>query len=78
MLVFDSRGEMLTSEGFRGCAGEAAGWRDAAGDVAAWGPADGWSKEALGRASRVVSLGRMTLPHELARVVVAEQVYRGR
>jgi len=40
------------------------------------GPADGWSKSALARAAKVVSFGRITLPHELARVVLAEQLYR--
>ena len=75
LLVFDSRGEMLTSEGFADVLGRL---RDGGTQrvMCCVGPADGWSKEALGRASRVVSLGRMTLPHELARVVVAEQVYR--
>ena len=40
------------------------------------GPADGWSAAALTRAQLTLSLGKMTLPHELARVVVAEQIYR--
>ena len=40
------------------------------------GPADGWSKEALRRADLTISLGRITLPQGLARVVLAEQVYR--
>ena len=40
------------------------------------GPADGWSPAAGARASWTVSLGPMTLPHELARVVLAEQIYR--
>jgi len=40
------------------------------------GPADGWSAEARNRAQLLLSLGAMTLPHELARVVLAEQVYR--
>lgn len=41
------------------------------------GPADGWSEELLKRATLKLSLGRMTLPHELARVVLLEQLYRG-
>ena len=44
--------------------------------VLAVGPADGWSDALRGRAQMLLSLGRMTLPHELARVVLAEQVYR--
>jgi len=40
------------------------------------GPASGWSEAALGVAQVRISLGRMTLPHELARVVLLEQLYR--
>jgi 23S rRNA (pseudouridine1915-N3)-methyltransferase len=40
------------------------------------GPADGWSVAARQRADLLVSFGRLTLPHQLARVVLAEQVYR--
>ena len=41
------------------------------------GPADGWSDEMVKAAALKLSLGRMTLPHELARVVLLEQLYRG-
>jgi len=41
------------------------------------GGSDGFSDEARRRASLILSLGRMTLPHELARVVLLEQLYRG-
>lgn len=44
--------------------------------VFAIGPADGWSSAARARAGLLLSLGPMTLPHELARVVVSEQIYR--
>lgn len=40
------------------------------------GPADGFSEGALESANLVLSLGRMTLAHELARVVLLEQLYR--
>ena len=75
LLLFDSHGDTLTSEQFAEFLGRL---RDAATPrvLLAIGPANGWSQTALARAQRVLSLGRMTLPHELARVVVAEQVYR--
>lgn len=75
LLLFDSRGDLLTSEQFAQHIGRL---RDDATQriLLAIGPADGWSPAALTRAQRVISLGRMTLPHELARVVVAEQAYR--
>jgi 23S rRNA (pseudouridine1915-N3)-methyltransferase len=52
--------------------------------VFAVGPADGWSPAELSRAKAeadagtglVLSLGPITLPHELARLVLAEQIYR--
>jgi 23S rRNA (pseudouridine1915-N3)-methyltransferase len=40
------------------------------------GPADGFSDETRRTASKMISLGKMTLPHELARVVLLEQIYR--
>ena len=36
----------------------------------------GLSSEALGRADALVSFGRITLPHALARVLLLEQLYR--
>jgi len=40
------------------------------------GPADGFSDETRKRARMMLSLGKMTLAHELARVVLLEQLYR--
>jgi 23S rRNA (pseudouridine1915-N3)-methyltransferase len=40
------------------------------------GPADGFTDQARQAASVVLSLGKMTLAHELARVVLLEQLYR--
>jgi len=44
--------------------------------VFAIGPADGWSETSRKRAMLLLSLGQMTLAHALARVVLAEQIYR--
>lgn len=40
------------------------------------GGPDGLSPDCLKRASRCWSLGRLTLPHPLVRVILAEQLYR--
>jgi 23S rRNA (pseudouridine1915-N3)-methyltransferase len=53
-------------------------WRDGARPLAlAIGGSHGLGSELLDRAGARWSLGPLTLPHELARVVVVEQVYRG-
>ena len=44
--------------------------------VFAVGPASGWSDAARARAQLLLSLGPMTLAHSLARLVMAEQIYR--
>ena len=71
----DSRGKPLSSEDW------AAGLQAAQNGgkrtlVVSIGPADGWSEAARSGECRTVSLGPMTLPHELARIVIAEQMYR--
>ena len=75
LILFDSRGDLLTSEQFAQLLGRL---RDDGAQriVFAIGPADGWSEAAGARAHKNLSFGRMTLPHELARAVLAEQVYR--
>jgi 23S rRNA (pseudouridine1915-N3)-methyltransferase len=45
--------------------------------IFAIGGADGFSSQAKAAAQHMISLGKMTLAHELARVVLLEQVYRG-
>ncbi len=40
------------------------------------GPPDGWLPSTRERADLLLSLGAMTLPHELALALLAEQVYR--
>ena len=74
-ILMDSRGQQYTSNEFAAHLGRI---RDEGVQrlVLAIGPADGWSPAALQRANLLFSFGRMTLPHQLARVVLAEQVYR--
>jgi 23S rRNA (pseudouridine1915-N3)-methyltransferase len=75
VTLLDNRGQQFSSEEFAGRIGRL---RDEGTQriVLAIGPADGWSDMARQRANLLLSLGRMTLPHQLARVVLAEQVYR--
>ena len=75
LILLDSRGKQLTSEEFAAQIGR---HRDNGTQtlVLAIGPADGWSNAARARASLLLSFGAITLPHELARVVLAEQIYR--
>jgi 23S rRNA (pseudouridine1915-N3)-methyltransferase len=74
-LLFDPRGQLVTSEGFAHTLGKL---RDDGTQriLLAIGPPDGWSATARARAAALLSFGRITLPHELARVVAAEQIYR--
>jgi len=52
-------------------------WLHSGRDVAlVIGGADGLAPELLGRAEATLSLSRLTLPHALARVLLAEQLYR--
>ena len=71
----DSRGKSQSSEDFARWLAKS---RDAGQQtmVFAIGPPDGWSDDARRQAQTLLSLGPMTLPHELARVVLAEQLYR--
>lgn len=74
LILLDSRGKQLSSE-------ELAQFLDreqlnAIPLLFAIGGSDGFSDEARRQAHFSLSLGKMTLPHELARVVVLEQIYR--
>jgi 23S rRNA (pseudouridine1915-N3)-methyltransferase len=76
LVLLDSRGRQLTSE-------EIANFlayhqsHDTQELLFAVGPADGWSDSTRAAANSVLSFGQITLPHELARVVLLEQLYRG-
>ncbi|MFT4114604.1 23S rRNA (pseudouridine(1915)-N(3))-methyltransferase RlmH [Silvibacterium sp.] len=75
LVLLDSRGRQYSSEDFAAWIGRQ---RDEGQQRLAFaiGPADGWSAPERARASLLLSLGPMTLPHELARLVLCEQVYR--
>lgn len=75
LILCDSRGEQLSSEDFAARLGRLRD-SDTQLTVLAIGPADGWSATARSRANLLFAFGRITLPHELARVVLAEQLYR--
>jgi 23S rRNA (pseudouridine1915-N3)-methyltransferase len=75
LVLFDSRGKQLSSEEFAQFLRERQE-RSPAPVVLGIGPADGFNQAARQQADHVISLGKMTLAHELARVVVLEQLYR--
>jgi 23S rRNA (pseudouridine1915-N3)-methyltransferase len=74
-VLLDSRGRQMSSEIF-------AAWLGARRDqgtqhiVFAVGPASGWSDAARKQAQLLLSLGPMTMAHALARLAMAEQLYR--
>jgi 23S rRNA (pseudouridine1915-N3)-methyltransferase len=71
----DSRGKHFSSEEFAKFVGDYQD-RNPLPLVFAIGAADGFSEAARAQAQHVISLGKMTLAHELARVVLLEQLYR--
>ncbi len=75
LVLLDTRGKQLTSEEFAQFLQNHQD-RNAQPLVLAIGPADGFSAKTRAGANAVLSLGKMTLAHELARVVLLEQVYR--
>jgi 23S rRNA (pseudouridine1915-N3)-methyltransferase len=75
LVILDSRGKQLSSEELAEFI-RAHQDRNPAPLVFAIGPADGFSDELRRRADFTLSLGKMTLAHELARVVLLEQTYR--
>ncbi len=75
LCVLDERGKLLSSPDF---AAQLARWRDAGRQDAAFviGGADGIDRGLRGRADLAISFGAMVWPHMLARVMLAEQLYR--
>jgi 23S rRNA (pseudouridine1915-N3)-methyltransferase len=75
VILLDSQGRQLTSEEFAQFL-QTHQERNPQPLVLAIGPADGFSDAARKSAIAILSLGKMTLAHELARIVLLEQVYR--
>jgi 23S rRNA (pseudouridine1915-N3)-methyltransferase len=75
LVLLDSRGKELSSE-------ELAKWigdyqdRNPLPLLFAIGPANGFTDETRQAATFMLSLGKMTLAHQLARVILLEQLYR--
>lgn len=73
-VALDEGGKTFSSRAFAKRIGS---WRDEGRDLAFLiGGADGLGTEALRRADLTLSLGPMTWPHLLVRVLLAEQLYR--
>jgi 23S rRNA (pseudouridine1915-N3)-methyltransferase len=75
LCLMDSRGKEFFSEQFAKFLGDYQN-RNPLPLVFAIGGADGFSDPTRAAAQHVISLGKMTLAHELARVVLLEQIYR--
>jgi len=75
LVVFDERGRAADSAAFAGFIGRE---RDA-GRKALWfavGGSEGLDGVVRARAQAAFSFGAMTLPHQLVRILAAEQIYR--
>ncbi len=75
LVVWDQRGKEMDSPGFARFLG---GLRDREASrvwMVVGGPV-GLSQKLLDRAGAVLSLSRMTFPHDLARLMILEQLYR--
>ncbi|RDS84775.1 23S rRNA (pseudouridine(1915)-N(3))-methyltransferase RlmH [Dyella monticola] len=74
VIALDGRGKAWSSEEL---AEQLAKWRMAGRDIAFLiGGPDGHAPEVLARADQKWSLGPLTLPHMLVRLVLVEQLYR--
>lgn len=75
LLALDGRGKALSSESFAALIGRLQD--DGTGDLAfVIGGAEGLAEEIRAAADHVISLGAMTWPHLLVRIMLAEQLFR--
>jgi 23S rRNA (pseudouridine1915-N3)-methyltransferase len=75
LVLLDAAGKQLTSQQFARWLGELRdrGTREL---VFLCGDAEGFPDDLRARAKQKISLSTLTMPHEFARVVLAEQIYR--
>jgi 23S rRNA (pseudouridine1915-N3)-methyltransferase len=74
VVMLDGRGRALSSEQL---ASRLEHWRMQGRDLVFMiGGPDGFAEEVRARADEILSLGPLTLPHPLVRIVLAEQLYR--
>ena len=73
LVLLDSRGRQLSSEELAVFLGN---YSENNPLLFAVGPANGFTEETRQEAKLLLSLGKMTIAHELARVVLLEQLYR--
>jgi len=75
LILLDSRGKQFSSEEFAEFLRNHQD-RNPSPLLFALGPANGFSAQTRQEANLLLSLGKMTVAHELARVVLLEQLYR--
>ena len=75
LVALDERGKAVTSVGFAQALAKARDGGAKAAGIVLGGP-DGLSQAVRDAAHLKVSFGAITLPHGLARIVLAEQLYR--
>jgi 23S rRNA (pseudouridine1915-N3)-methyltransferase len=75
LVLLDGRGRQFTSEEFAELLRDQQD-RGTQNLFFGIGPANGFSDKARGAADLILSFGKMTLAHELARIVLLEQIYR--
>lgn len=75
LIALDERGDLPTSERFAGLLGDARDRGTPSAILLIGGP-DGHGSAVLSRAGHRISFGRLTWPHQLVRILAAEQVYR--
>lgn len=75
LVLLDERGKALDSPAFASLFGDLrdSGKRDL---VIAIGGADGLDSALYDKATAVLNLGKLTWPHQIVRILIAEQLYR--